>query len=124
MTRKRVLSVGQCAADHSAISHLVEKHFDAEVGGVDSIPEAIGKLRDDEFSLVLVNRILDGGVSPGLEFIRQIKSDESLQQIPVMLVSNYDDAQDEARQIGAEPGFGKASLGQPQMLARVKAFLA
>jgi len=39
------------------------------------------------------------------------------------LVSNYTDAQAQAVQAGAEPGFGKSSLGQPQMLDRVRAFL-
>jgi hypothetical protein len=37
-----------------------------------------------------------------------------------MLVSNHEDAQREAVQAGALPGFGKASLGQPAMIARLK----
>ena len=39
------------------------------------------------------------------------------------LVSNHADAQSEAVQAGAAPGFGKAELGRPAMLARVGAVL-
>ena len=41
----------------------------------------------------------------------------------MMLVSNYEDAQNEAVAAGALPGFGKASLGQPHMLARLRPLL-
>jgi PleD family two-component response regulator len=123
MTAKRVLSVGQCGADHSRISRTFEQAFGAEVVGVDTTLEALAKLRAEPFDLVLVNRVYDADGSPGLELIRQVTSDETLKQTPVMLVSNYDDAQREAVAAGAEPGFGKASLGAPQMINRVKGVL-
>jgi hypothetical protein len=41
-----------------------------------------------------------------------------------MLVSNYEDAQQEAVATGAVAGFGKASVGHPEMLGRVAPFLA
>ena len=40
-----------------------------------------------------------------------------------MLVSNYADAQREAVEAGAEPGFGKASLGRPEMLGKIRPIL-
>ena len=46
-----------------------------------------------------------------------------LRRVPVMLVSNYEDAQREAVAKGALPGFGKAALGQPHTLARLRAVL-
>jgi PleD family two-component response regulator len=123
MSGKRVLSVGQCFADHSHIARTFEQAFAAEVVGVDTTLEALEKLRAESFDLVLVNRVYDADGSPGLELIRQVKGDEDLKQTPVMLVSNYDDAQREAVAAGAEPGFGKASLGAPQMINRVKGVL-
>ena len=64
------------------------------------------------------------GPDAGLAVLEKVKSDEHLRELPVMLVSNYEDAQQQAMEKGAFPGFGKAALGQPQMLSRVKAVLA
>ena len=120
---KRVLSVGQCFADHSGITRVLRGSFGAEVIGVDSAHEALDKLRAESFALVLVNRVLDSDGSSGLDVIRAIKDEEAMRSVPVMLVSNYEEAQQQAVQAGALPGFGKASLGQPHMLARVEPFL-
>jgi CheY-like chemotaxis protein len=124
MPGKRVLSVGQCAADHAAIVRTLERHFQAEVVPADTGAEALARLREGGFDLVLVNRVGDGDGRYGLELIKQVQADECLRQVPVLLVSNYEDAQREAVQAGAKPGFGKAALGQPYMLARVRPFLA
>ena len=119
MATPRVLSVGQCFADHSAISRTLGKQFAAEVVSADTGAEALATVRGQAFDLVLVNRVLDADGSSGLEVIRQIKADESVGQVAVMLVSNYEDAQRQAVELGALPGFGKSALGQPPMLARL-----
>ncbi len=118
----RVLSIGQCAADHAAISRVLADQFQAAVIPVDNEEQAALELRRAPVSLVLVNRVFDQDGRSGLEFIRRWKDKEP--HIPIMLVSNYEDAQKEARQAGAVPGFGKAALGQPAMLERVRAHLA
>ena len=123
MAAKRVLSAGQCAADNWSISRFIRKHFDAEVLTADSAAEALDKLRAGRFDLVLVNRVFDADGSSGMEVIKEMHADRELQAIPVMLVSNYEDPQREAVELGAAPGFGKAALGQPQTVARLKAFL-
>jgi len=123
MPGKRVLSVGQCGADHGSIARTFLRVFAAQVVGVDTAEEAVEELRRGAFSLVLVNRIFDLDGSSGLDLIRRVKGDEALAPLPIMLVSNYPDAQAQAVAEGAAPGFGKASLGQPQMLERVAGFL-
>ena len=123
MSERRVLSVGQCFADHGSITRAFQQHFSAQVVPADSADEALTLLRRDRFDLVLVNRVLDADQTYGLEIIRQMKADGELASTPVMLVSNHDDAQREAVEVGSLPGFGKASLGQPQMLARVREVL-
>jgi CheY-like chemotaxis protein len=123
MPAKKVLSLGQCWADHGAISQVFMRHFGAEVVSADTTAEALNLLQEQSFALVLVNRLLDQDGSRGLEFIRQLKNDEALRRFPAMLVSNHEDAQREAVQAGAEPGFGKAALGQPAMVGRVRPFL-
>ncbi len=120
---KRVLSVGQCFADHSAISRVLRDSFDAEVVSADSARQTLEQLRQETFALVLVNRVFDADSSSGLELIRAVKADEQLRAVPIALVSNYEDAQAQAVQMGALPGFGKAALGQPHMLARVEPYL-
>ena len=123
MTAKRILSVGQCGADHGSISRVFQRAFAAEVVGVDTTVEALEKMRREAFALVLVNRIFDVDGSSGLEFIKQVKGDEALAATPVMLVSNYMDAQKLAVEAGAAPGFGKAELGAVQMIERMKGVL-
>jgi DNA-binding NtrC family response regulator len=118
----RVLSIGQCAADHAAISRVLADQFQAAVIPVDNEEQASRELKRAPVSLVLVNRIFDVDGRSGLEFLRGWKEREP--HIPIMLVSNYEDAQKEACQAGAVPGFGKAALGQPAMLDRVRAYLA
>jgi CheY-like chemotaxis protein len=120
---KRVLDVGQCAADHGAISHLIRRQFEADVAGADDPDDALGQLRAGSFDLVLVNRKLDADASDGLELIRQIKSDPELASIPVMLVSNYAEYQEQAVAVGAEMGFGKAQLTAESTRKRLEKFL-
>jgi CheY-like chemotaxis protein len=123
MTGKRVLSVGQCWADHSSIARVLGSSFGAEVVAASTQGEALARLRDEKIDLVLVNRVFDADGSSGLDLIRAIKTHEQAPEVPVMLVSNYDDAQAEAVQAGAVKGFGKAALGQPHMLARLEPLL-
>ena len=59
----------------------------------------------------------------GLEFISQLKEDPALAEIPVMLVSNFPDAQKQALARGALLGFGKASLGDARIVGRLKDLL-
>ena len=120
---KRVLDVGQCGFDHSAISHLIRGQFQAEVAQADDLQDALAQLRAAAFDLVLVNRQLDSDASDGLEVIRQIKADPRLASIPVMLVTNYTEYHEQAVAAGAERGFGKADLAAPTTLARLEKFL-
>jgi CheY-like chemotaxis protein len=124
MKAKRVLSVGQCWADHGSIASTLKKEFGSDVDQADSAEMALDRLRNGAYSLVLVNRVFDADGGSGVDLIRRVKSDPQLNALPVMLVSNYDDAQAEAVAAGATVGFGKAALGRPQMVERLKLFLA
>ena len=111
----RVLDVGQCGFDHGSIARHLKSKFGAEVTAADSAGQALVSLRAGEFDLVLVNRIFDADGSKGIDLIRSIKADPELARVPVMLVSNYAEAQAEARELGALPGFGKGEIqsGRP-----------
>lgn len=124
MSGKRVLSAGQCAADNWSVRTALKLHFPVEVTEASTTAEALAKLRAESFDLVLLNRVFDRDGTSGLDVIRRLKSDEKLRSVPVMLVSNYEDAQQQAVHAGAVPGFGKAELGRETMVERLKAFLA
>jgi CheY-like chemotaxis protein len=121
---KRVLDVGQCGFDHGAIRRLVESQFAAEVVQAHRLVDAVERLKNEPFDLVLVNRQLDADYSDGLEVVRAIKADGALARTPVMLVSNYPDAQEAAIAAGAEPGFGKSELTEPGTREKLRPFLA
>jgi DNA-binding response OmpR family regulator len=123
MPARRVLSVGQCFADHGSIARTFRQHLGAEVVPAATADEALGRVREGAWDLVLVNRVLDADGTSGVEFIKRLKAEGALGGVPVVLVSNYEDAQRQAAEAGALPGFGKAALGQPHMLARVRALL-
>ena len=111
MAAKRILSVGQCAADNYSIGTFVRAHIaDVEIEPVNTAVQALKSLIAKPYDLVLVNRLLDYDGTPGLDIVREMKADAELAKIPVMLVSNYADAQREAIDAGAVRGFGKANL--------------
>jgi two-component system chemotaxis response regulator CheY len=123
MTSPSVLSVGQCNFDHVQIARHFEQVFGARVRGVATFEEALAALRGARFDLVLVNRVNDSDGQPGLDLIRSVKAEAGLAAVPVMLVSNYPEAQRQAEALGALPGFGKSSLAAADTLARLKAIL-
>ena len=120
---KKVLDVGQCQPDHASIRRLIEGRFSARVVQAHDALGAIGQLRAETFDLVLVNRKLDSDYSDGLEIVKQIKADPTLASIPVMLITNYPEHQQQAIAAGAEPGFGKQQYTEPETHERLKKFL-
>ena|SRR5579862_6277172 len=121
---KKVLSIGQCGADNYNLSRFLESAFQAEVIPADSPEEALTHLRHHEVALILVNRILDATGDSGLDFIQEINGDPKTRDVPVMLVSNFADAQAQAVTRGALPGFGKAALNDPRTIERLAPLLS
>jgi two-component system, chemotaxis family, chemotaxis protein CheY len=120
---KQVLDVGQCQMDHGSIRRLIEYNFEARVAQAHDAADALAQLAGGAFDLVLVNRQLDADGSEGLEIVSAIKSDPALAAVPVMLVTNYPEYQQQAIAAGAEPGFGKNDLGSTQTAERLARFL-
>lgn len=112
---KKVLSVGQCSMDDGNISSMLTKNFEVEITTASSREEALQQSSDQAFDLILVNRILDATGSSGMEAISDLVADQANRQgTPVMLVSNLEDAQQQAVKAGAVQGFGKAALDDPE----------
>lgn len=107
---KRVLDVGNCSMDFGSISEMLMDQFQAEVKQAHGPHDALDAVKKGGIDLVLVNRKLDADYSDGLEIIKLLKSTPETAHVPVMLISNYPESQEEAVQAGAEYGFGKKSL--------------
>ncbi len=119
----RVLNVGQCVPDHYGIEAVLAKQFDAVVEDAGTADEAFAAVAGGGYDLVLVNRILDADGDSGLSLIRRLQADDATRSVPVMLVSNYADAQAEATALGARPGFGKSALREPATLEMLTSVL-
>lgn len=123
-----VLSIGQCAADHSRISNVMSRRWPVEVVGAADLESAVEWLNQESRNpesvrLILVNRILDADGESGLDVVDRLRSTPGTAEIPVMLVSNLDDAQQAAEARGALPGFGKAALEASETVQRIERVL-
>lgn len=122
MARARVLDVGNCDPDHGAIRRMIVNHFDAQVDRVMFPVEALARLSEARYDLVLVNRLIFADDSDGLALIKAMR-EHGFGDLPVMLVSNFAEAQTRAVAAGAQRGFGKAQLDEPETLERVARYL-
>lgn len=120
---RRVMSIGQCAKDHGSIVRFLKGHFEVEIVPVDTEAEAKRLMGRESFDLILVNRQFDADGTEGVDFISRLKSDAELSRPPVMLITNFPEYADQAESLGAVPGFGKAELGSPDVVARLQPYL-
>ena len=105
-----VLDVGQCDFDHANISRMLTNEFHADVRRASTVEEAFQAVRDGDYNLVLINRVFDSDGDLGIGLIERLKAADETRETPIVLVSNYADAQESAVALGAQPGFGKGSL--------------
>lgn len=121
---KTVVDCGNCAPDHSAIRNMLQSNFDVEIVQTHGADDTLQVLRSREVALVTVNRKLDKDYSDGTVVIEQIKADPALADVPVMLVTNYEEHQDAAEKLGAVRGFGKLSLHNDETIERLRPYLS
>jgi DNA-binding response OmpR family regulator len=115
----RVLDIGNCDPDHAAITELVTSNFDAVVDQADRGADAVALLKHNKYALAVVNRLLDCDGSSGMDVVRNLKNNHP--NLPVILITNFEEHQQTAIEIGAEVGFGKNGLrdaGTVDLLAK------
>lgn len=119
MTAKIIGLVGHCGPDaymlRSAVKYAIAGSDVQMLNDDDAVDRAI----ESGASLLLINRVLDGGFdhSEGVELVRKLKA--SHPGVKTMLISNYSDAQAAAVTAGALDGFGKSEVGSPKMKQRL-----
>ncbi|MEZ6096527.1 MAG: hypothetical protein R3C03_20245 [Pirellulaceae bacterium] len=118
----RIVIAGNCYPDNQAIKRLLTQCIPApaEIQFVDSAAELKAALSAATITLVIVNRIFDVTGENGVETIRNLKSSDANTQTNLMLLSNYEWAQDEAIAAGAIGGFGKSSLNAEATKAMIR----
>jgi CheY-like chemotaxis protein len=109
--------------DFTALQKLARDRFGAEVTQVNDGPAALKALRESSYDLVTVNRILDRDGSSGLEVIRALTSAPESRHVPVLMITNFAEHQQQAVAVGAEPGFGKAALLAPETSELLRRYL-
>ena len=116
---KRILLVGHCLPDRYLLSRAVKKAIDGVEIEHANTDDALAK-HLPQSHVLLVNRVLDGRFehTSGVELIRELRERSGA---ACMLISNYEEAQAEAQQAGALPGFGKSELGKPTTHERLRA---
>lgn len=120
----RIGLVGHCGPDTSRLILAVNRAAPgARVERIDSDDELRGFV-DAGPGLLLVNRVLDGMFADesGINLIRRLS--QTHPAVRTMLISNFEDAQQEAVGAGARPGFGKRDAGSPRAVDLIKAALA
>jgi two-component system chemotaxis response regulator CheY len=119
---KRILDVGQCIMDGPRLGRFLTREFHCSVDRAHTKDEALTLAATHPYNLALVNRVLDRDRSPGLDVIAALRAAHPT--LPVMLVSDFPDAQAQATSLGALPGFGKSALESPQTQDLLRAALA
>ena len=112
MSGKRVLDIGNCGPDHHSLTMMVTRNFeDAVVDQAHQAVDALTLLKQHEYALVVVNRLLDCDGTEGMDVVRQVKAEQP--DLPVMLITNYEEHQRAAVEAGCETGYGKNDLFSP-----------
>ncbi len=124
MTERCVLDVGNCGPDHGAIKRMLQTNFNATVLQSHGLDDTLQILRTKKVDLVLINRKLDQDYSDGVEILKQIKADSAIAAVPVMIITNYEEHQNNAVALGAVYGFGKLEINSAATKEKLSKLLA
>jgi len=120
---KKVALVGHCGPDASYLRLAVSRAVrDAQILFAED-QHTLTKLVDGGVDLILFNRQLDYGfeTDEGVEMIKRLRTTNP--SLKAMLISNYPEAQQAARQAGALEGFGKREIGSPRVSELIRSAL-
>ena len=118
---KRILLVGHCNIDGPRL----KREIGAAISGADVVRVNSNADLESELghgpAVLLVNREPVGFDQMGVDIIRKVVADHP--EHNAVLISDQEDAQEEAVEAGAKPGFGKMLLGTPALGAAVEKVL-
>jgi hypothetical protein len=120
---KRILLVGHCGVDGPRLKSEISQFLsDADVERINSDAD-LRRACDRGADLLLINRE-PLGFEPrsGTQLVRDLC--ERFPGQKLILVSDLEEAQQEAAEAGALPGFGKSDIGSPKFEDTVRNALA
>jgi len=120
---QRIALVGHCGPDAAMLKHTLQRFANGATVELVTDEAQLQRVLTGE-ALLLVNRVLDGdfSVEQGVMLIRELAGRSDGPRF--MMVSNLDEAQRQAEQAGAYPGFGKNDLGGEKMQQRLHAAMS
>jgi hypothetical protein len=125
VTTKKIALVGHCGVDGPRLQQELESIFrnQVQVARVNDEPSVQRAVKQGA-TVLLFNREMVGDFDDpsGIDLLRRLH--EQFPDRKMMLVSDHEEAQEEAEEAGAIPGFGKSELGTPEFEERIRAALA
>ncbi|MCA8988939.1 MAG: hypothetical protein KDA78_14930, partial [Planctomycetaceae bacterium] len=106
-----------------ALLRFLSSHFEIELTRSMNKADALQRVAGETYDLILINRKLDADYTDGVDVITALRETPHAQETPIMLISNYPDAQQRAVEAGALPGFGKMEFNKPEVVERLTAVL-
>lgn len=85
-------------------------------------PEGMRLFPNQQIDLVLLDIMLPGGMN-GFDILSQLKRDDTLKNIPVIVLTNLDSEKQTAKDYGAVDCLFKANMELPALLAAVNSHL-
>lgn len=120
----RIALIGHCGPDSWMLQGVAQRAFPGgEVVMVHD--DAMARSEAARADLLLINRELDGEfpTGSGLYLIGELILMKG-RRAAVMLISNLDEAQAQAKALGAARGFGKSKAGSPDSAAAMREAIA
>ncbi|MEW6408273.1 MAG: response regulator [Patescibacteria group bacterium] len=113
--------------DETALLYALEAEL--AYGGFETISamsgdEALKKIKEDNFSAVILDLILPGKID-GFEFLRRVKTDKKTKNIPVIIISNLGEREniERAKKLGAKDYLVKTEHSLEGILEKIKKIL-
>jgi len=120
---KNVLDVGNCGFDHQNLQRVLSEHWEVELKRTTTLNEAIRELDSCSYDLVVVNRILEGDGASGMDLVKHVVQNPTPKGLPIVLLTNYPEVQEEALREGASASFGKRDLRSEEVRLALDSFL-
>lgn len=120
---KNVLDVGNCSFDHQNLQRVLSEHWKVELKRTTTLNEAIRELDSCSYDLVVVNRILEGDGASGMDLVKHVVQNPTSKGLPIVLLTNYPEVQEEALREGASASFGKRDLRSDEVRLALDSFL-
>ena len=114
-----VLLVRHCGPDTASLERFITDQLDEpRIKSIATADEAEQWLSENDADAVLVNRVIPQTDERGQDWIGRMR--EQYPDIPFLLISNHEDAQEAAKENGAAPGFGKRDLGTQEAAQKLR----